>query len=106
VLWQPRKTVAEKRVESVKIEVSGDPKLDSRSLALSQRAVSGCCYFWLRKASHQIAICNSARISLGWLTIQKVDGLIKMSFCAFSCFFVRIEEQAQSLWCWTKTQRI
>jgi hypothetical protein len=26
VLWQPRKTVAGKGVESVKIEVSGDPK--------------------------------------------------------------------------------
>jgi hypothetical protein len=26
ILWQPRKTVDEKGVESVKIEVSGDPK--------------------------------------------------------------------------------
>jgi hypothetical protein len=105
VLWQPRKTLAEKGVESVKIEVSGDPKLDSRSLALSQRAVSGCRYFWLRKASRQSSICISARISLRWLTVRKVDGLINMSFCAFSCSFVRIEEHDQSLCCWTNTQR-
>jgi hypothetical protein len=92
VLWQPRKTVAGKGVESVKIDVSRDPKAGFTLIGPSQQAVSGSCYFWLRKASRQNAISNSARISLEWLTIRKVDGLIMMSFCDFFCSFVRIEE--------------
>jgi hypothetical protein len=45
VLCQPRKTVAEKGIESVKIEVSGDPK--AGFTLIGTITASGCRYFWL-----------------------------------------------------------